>query len=163
MAFVADGPTLDTDRLSLRPPRLDDLRWSYDRIGSDPRVAWDGEASTIMESLKGLENRIAHWREHGFGMWVVIEKASGESLGFAGLVMLKGTDEVQVGYYLGRSAWGKGYATEAGRASMRYGFMELGLSRVVAVVRPENVASQQVLAKLGLRYVRDEEHYDLMT
>lgn len=100
MALDADGPTLDTDRLRLRPPRLDNLRWSHARISSDPRVAWDSESSTIIESLKGLENRIAHWREHGFGMWAVIEKACDEPLGFAGLVALEGTDEVQVGYHL---------------------------------------------------------------
>lgn len=163
MALDADGPTLDTDRLRLRPPRLDNLRWSHARISSDPRVAWDSESSTIIESLKGLENRIAHWREHGFGMWAVFEKASDEPLGFAGLVALEGTDEVQVGYHLAQRAWSKGYATEVGRASLRYGFEVLGLSRVVAVVRPENVASQRVPLKLGLTHVRDEEHYGFMT
>lgn len=158
----AIGPTLDTERLQLRPLRLDDLWWNQRLIYSDPAVTWDGKTYEAVKALRALERRLKHWREHGFGMWAVIERGSGEPLGFAGLQYLEDTGDVEVGYYLGRNAWGKGYATEVGRAAVGYGLGVLGLSRVVAVMRPENLASQRVLAKLGLRHVRDEKHYGFM-
>lgn len=155
-------PTLGTERLQLRPLRLDDLSWHHALVHSDPEVTWDGTSDPIAQTLKSLEWRLKHWREHGFGMWAIVEKESGEPLGFAGLVYLEDTSEVQVGYFLGRPAWGQGYATEAGKAAVRYGFEVLGLPRIVAVARPENEASQRVLAKLGLRHLRNEEHYGFM-
>jgi RimJ/RimL family protein N-acetyltransferase len=72
---------------------------------------------------------------------------------------MEGGPEVELGYYLARKAWSKGYATELSNAFMQIAFEELGLQRVVAVVRPDNEASKRVLAKAGLHYVADEHHY----
>lgn len=150
---------LETARLLLRAFRLEDLPIHHRLIGSDPQVTWNGKALTLEESEAALRRRMQHCEEHGFGMWVVEEKASGEMLGHAGLQHLEDTEEVEIGYYFGRPAWGRGIATEAGAASLRYAFETLGLDQVLAVVRPENQASQHVLSKLGLRHVRDEPHY----
>ena len=67
--------------------------------------------------------------------------------------------EIEVGYHLARAFWGRGYATEAARACLRYGFEQLKLERIVAVVRPENVASRRVLEKSGLSYTGMGYHY----
>lgn len=151
--------TVETARLCMRPLRPDDAEEHHTLVGSDPHVTWNGQAITLEESRRVLEGRARHWGEHGFGMWAVLEKATGRMLGHAGLQCLEDTGEVEVAYYLGRPAWGKGYAKEAGAAALRFGFETLGLPRVMAVVRPENLASQRVLAKLGLRHLRDEPHY----
>ena len=150
---------VETARLFLRPLGSAYLEAHHALVGSDPQVTWSGRTNTLEKSRKVLETHMQHWEEHGFGMWAVLDKGSGELLGHAGLQRLEDTGEVQVGYYLGRPAWGKGYATEAGKAALRYGFEVLGLEHIVAVARPENLASQHVLSKLGLHHLRDEPHY----
>ena len=152
-------PIVETGRLLLRPLGPGDLDRHHAVVGSDPGVVWDGKARTLDESRAYLEAHARHWEEHGFGMWAAIEKGSGTLLGHAGLQYLEGTDDVQVGYYLGRPAWGSGFATEAGTAAVRYGLEVFRLPHIVAVVRPENRASQKVLAKAGLRHVGDAPHY----
>ena len=151
--------TLETDRLRLRPPTIGDLPIRHARLGSDPEVAWDGEPGTLAESEQTLRRRIEHFDRHGWGLWVVEWKDAGGFLGEAGLQHLRDSDEVEIGYYLARAAWGKGVATEAGRASLEYGFGALGLDHVVAVVRPENAGSKRVLEKLGLRFDHVGDHY----
>lgn len=150
---------LETARLHLRPLIPTDLWEHHQLIGGDPQVTWHGQALTIEESQAALTRRLGHWQERGFGMWAVIEKEQGALLGHAGLQRLEDTDAVELGYYFARSTWGKGIATEAGAACVRFGFETLGLESILAVVRPENRASQKVLLKVGLRYVRDEPHY----
>ena len=153
-------PTLETQRLQLRSFSMDDLALHHQLIGSDPQVTWHGKALTLEESEAALKKRIHHWEQHGFGMWAVEEKATGSLLGHAGLQMLEDTDQVELGYYFGRPAWGRGVATEAGTACLRYGFESLNLDHVMAVVRPENLASQNVLSKLGFRHSHVAHHYD---
>lgn len=152
-------PIVETARLHLRPLDPGDLDHHHAVVGSDSQVVWDGKARTLDESRAYLEAHRQHWDEHGFGMWAATEAATGHFLGHAGLQYLEGSDDVQVGYYLGRLAWGRGFATEAAGAALRYGFETIGLPHIVAVVRPENHASQHVLAKLGMRQVGVESHY----
>jgi ribosomal-protein-alanine N-acetyltransferase len=75
-------------------------------------------------------------------------------------MFLEGTPEIELAYGLAKPYWGSGFATEAARACLRYGFAEMKLERIVAVVNPGNVASQRVLEKLGMKYTRDVHHYD---
>jgi len=76
--------------------------------------------------------------------------ASGETIGAAGLQPLEGGPEIEVGYRFLKAHWGQGYATESARASIAYGFDEVGLDRIVAVALAENTASRRVLEKCGL-------------
>lgn len=152
-------PTVETARLLLRPLRPRDLDQHHAIVGSDPNVTWDGKARTLEESRAYLEAHRQHWDDHGFGMWAAIERTSADLVGHAGLQFLEDTGDVQVGYYLGQRAWGSGFATEAARAALRYGFEVVGLPRIVAVARPENRPSQHVLAKIGMRQVGIEPHY----
>ena len=154
-----DSIELTTQRLRLRALTPDDLADLHDRVFSDPDVTWDGTTSTLEETRASLDAKIRHVREHGFGMMAVTDLETGELYGFAGLQHMEGGPDVEIGYYLARRAWGRGLATELGHALMDMAFGELELRRVVAVVRPENTASQNVLAKLGLRRVGIERHY----
>lgn len=92
----------------------------------------------------------------GFGVWATIERSTGEFVGWFEFYPRKdaGPDEVELGYRLRRSAWGKGYATEGSRALIRKGFTELGVQRVVAETMAVNAASRRVMEKAGLTYVR---------
>jgi RimJ/RimL family protein N-acetyltransferase len=92
----------------------------------------------------------------GFGVWAAIERWTGEFVGWLEFYPWKdaGPDEVELGYRLRRSAWGKGYATEGSRALIRKGFTELGVQRVVAETVAVHAASRRVMEKAGLTYVR---------
>jgi len=93
---------------------------------------------------------------YGFGRWAVEVRASGEFIGFTGLNQVGEEmpfSGVEIGWRLARSAWGHGYATEAGRAALEYGFDTIGLPEVVAVTMASNVRSQAVMRRIGM--IRD--------
>ena len=98
----------------------------------------------------------AYERFEGFGVWAAIERSTGEFVGWFEFYPWKDAspDEVELGYRLRKSAWGKGYATEGSRALIRKGFTELGAQRVVAEMMAINTASRRVMEKAGLTYVR---------
>lgn len=102
---------------------------------------------------------VRHWEERGFGLWAVEEKGSGAFVGRIGL-MRHDTwplpDKIEVGWVLDRSRWGLGYATEGALASLRFGFGELGLERVISIAFPQNAASRRVMEKVGLSCEGDE-------
>jgi len=87
--------------------------------------------------------------KYGFGRGACILKSTGEQIGFAGLKYLDEFGEVDVAFRLMRTHWGQGLATEAALASVRFGFADLGLKRIIGLVMPENVASVRVLKKPG--------------
>lgn len=147
--------TLDTARLTLRPLRPDDAEAHYAVVDSDPRVTWLGVARSPEEARRYVADKAALWGRQGFGPYAVIERASGAFLGHGGLEPLRETGETQLGYYLGQPAWGRGLATELGRAVLAEAFGPLGLERVAAIVRPHNAASRRVLAKLGFHHEQD--------
>ena len=95
-------------------------------------------------------------RSDGYGFWAAIEKATGAFLGWFSLKPPEGgsPDDVELGYRLRTSAWGKGYGTEGSRALIRKGFTELGMRRVFATTYEENIASRRVMEKAGLTLVR---------
>jgi RimJ/RimL family protein N-acetyltransferase len=99
------------------------------------------------------DHPIADYRKFGFGRWAVILKSTGENIGFAGLKFLPELQEVDIGYRLLSEHWGKGIATEASRPAIAYGFDMLGLDQIIGLVDPENVASVNVLKKLGLIFL----------
>jgi len=92
---------------------------------------------------------LAHWDQHGFGLWAVTLGVTGDLLGRCGLQVIPETDETEVDFLLARDAWGRGFATEAAREAIRFGF-DRGIERIVGIVHPDNVASRRVLEKIGL-------------
>jgi RimJ/RimL family protein N-acetyltransferase len=110
-----------------------------------------------------LERIEVHWAEHGFGLWAVQElEGSGKPLGFCGLAIPSFLPEVlpavEVGWRLRRDAWGRGYAAEAAQAALAWGWEDLGLEQVIAIVDPRNDASLRVAEKLGMTRGRDRLH-----
>jgi ribosomal-protein-alanine N-acetyltransferase len=91
-----------------------------------------------------------YWDERGFGRFAVTDKRDGEFIGYSGLGVYD--NRVELNYGLSKQHWGKGYATEAALACLRYGFEELKLDRIAAVARVENIASQRVAENIGMEY-----------
>ena len=146
---------VETERLRLRRIAPGDHDPYFQKIYADDAVmrtlpfgaAIDRDVfERVVQSLM-----IDPWNEHGFGPWLVERRDDGQLLGHCGLRYWPGSDDVEVLYALARDAWDRGYATEAARASVAYGFQELGLARIIAAILPENTASRRVLEKLGMR------------
>lgn len=146
--------TLETERLRLRPLTMNDVDAYYRSISSDAEVMrylpGGGKARMRSDSEWVIGYFIQHAELHGFGIWAVEEKSSGKLLGHAGLEYIPNAEDVEIAYTLARSAWGQGYATEAARASLQYGFEALNLSAIYGLSFPANVASQRVMQKLGM-------------
>ena len=148
-----------TERLTLRQFRAADLAAHRAAVDDDPAVTWAHVRVPLAGSLRRWADRLDAWDRDGFGMWIAAERSSGVVLGHCGLQRLEGGDDVELAYYLGRPAWGRGYATEAARAVLDFAFERRGLRRVVAVVRHDNDASRRVLDKVGMRHERDGHWY----
>ncbi len=91
----------------------------------------------------------------GTGGWALVEKETDHAFGYCGLLRFPdvgGQPEVEVGYRLARSYWGRGYATEAAAAVVQHGFRSLLLPRIVAIINPANFASVRVALKLGMHF-----------
>ncbi len=151
--MIRPDDTLVTDRLELRrftPAALDLL----DTLASDPRVMrYLGGVKDRATTETMLRVRILEYydRHPGFGIWATVERATGQCVGFHVLNHIQGQADIQVGYVLLHGAWGKGYATEMTRALLRYGFAERHVPQIVAITNLDNLPSQHVLLKAGLR------------
>lgn len=151
--------SLQTARLLLRPLTLDDAPAYWPLVSNADILRHVGEAprSSLDEVITVLRERpLADYARHGFGRLAVIERDSGLMIGWCGLkVVPELGGEVDIGYRLLSECWGRGYATEAGRAVIAHGFEHLQLARIVGMTVAANVDSARVLEKLGLRYERE--------
>jgi [ribosomal protein S5]-alanine N-acetyltransferase len=163
------GLPLLTRRLELRAFEPSDLR-ALHAVYGDPEVTrWTPRYPTLEHTRRALEKHIEMTRAGEPAFWAVIERASGELIGDAGVVPLEEVASgAELGYTLGRRWWGLGYATEAARACLKEAFGPLRCDLVAAVVRPENTASIHVLEKLGMkregtRFAHGAEHLFYVT
>jgi RimJ/RimL family protein N-acetyltransferase len=155
-----ETPTIITSRLCLRSFTSHDagpLHWILgDR---DVLRYFPNSAPPSLDRVERMiAHQLGHWQEHGYGWWAVELSATGKFIGWCGLQFLPETKETEVGYLLGKPFWGRGLATEGAQASMLYGFEDLGLETIVAIVHPENLASQRVIEKLGMSFT-GQAHY----
>jgi ribosomal-protein-alanine N-acetyltransferase len=127
------------------------VRWLWPEELGGPRTA--------AQTRGLLEEKIAHWEDHGFGQWFWRERGSGDLIGRIGPQWTTWPGElvVEVGWSVAREKQGRGYATEAARAALRYGFEHAGAERIVAFTWTENLASLRVIEKLGMRRERELE------
>jgi ribosomal-protein-alanine N-acetyltransferase len=148
--------TLETERLLLRMFRPDDLD-DYQRViygDAAVMVYMPGGVPRSRERTKAvLDFSIEHGQRHGFTLWAVLNKRDQTFLGHCGLVYLHDSrDEVELAYALGKACWGQGYASEAARAALRYGFEMAAVPYILALAVPENFASQRVMHKAGMKH-----------
>jgi RimJ/RimL family protein N-acetyltransferase len=145
---------LETERLLLREWRDED-REPFVRMNAGPRVMEFFPATlTAAETDAMLERMRANFERRGFGWWAAELKESGAFIGFIGLAVpyfeAHFTPCVEIGWRLAAEYWGRGLATEGARATLRYGFEQLGLSEIVSFTSTQNVRSRRVMEKLGM-------------
>ena len=100
---------------------------------------------------KYIAHQADHWQEHGYGHWAVVDKADGQVVGWTGLEYLPELNQTEIAYLLSGEVQGRGYATEAARAALVFGFKTCRLAEIIGLVHPQNAASIRVLEKCGLR------------
>jgi ribosomal-protein-alanine N-acetyltransferase len=147
------GDRLETPRLVLR-------RWSradrepFAALNADPAVMRYFPSLMTTEQSDAFADRIeAAFEQHGFGLWALEVKDGPPFIGFTGLQPLSPLvpyTGIEVGWRLARSAWGQGYATEAARASVAYGFDVAGLEEIVSITAVINAPSRAVMERLGM-------------
>jgi RimJ/RimL family protein N-acetyltransferase len=150
------SPVIETERLRLREATLDDAPFMLELLNSRGFIEGiaDRGVRTLEQARAYIEDRLlSQYRDHGFGMWLVIPKGETEPVGLAGLVKRDVLPHADVGYAFLEGAWGRGYATEAAAAVLDFARDRLGLATIAAITSPDNAASQQVLRKIGLTFV----------
>ena len=148
-AMPTGFPFLETERLLLRGWREDDFD-AYAAFTADPEATqYLGGPQTRADAWRGMSALIGHWVLRGYGLWVVERKMDNAFMGRVGLWQPEGWPGMEVGWGLARQYWGQGYATEAARASLDYGFRNYPVSKLISLIRPENHPSQKVAERLG--------------
>jgi RimJ/RimL family protein N-acetyltransferase len=147
---------LETERLRLRlfvPEDLDAL-CSLTADAEVVRFIGDGVLLSRAEIEANLVSIISGFRRRGYGRWALEEKATERLAGYCGFGLSDDSFGVELVYLLGLEFWGRGYACEAGRACLRYGFEVLRLDSIKAVTLPDNERSRRVMERLGMRFAR---------
>lgn len=147
---------LVTERLLLRHWRAEDLE-PFAALNSDPEVMRYFPSTLTREQSDALGRDLtSRVEERGWGLWAVEVRDSGPFIGFVGLLEhtfeAHFTPAIEVGWRLGREHWGHGYATEAARASVKFGFSELDLAEIVSMTALENARSRRVMERLGMTH-----------
>jgi len=147
---------LSTQRLFLRNLNPADAE-SFFLLNSDPEVlqyTGDNPFADI-EAAKVFLERYDHYKKYSFGRWAVIRKEDSKFLGWCGLKYTPEKDEYDIGFRFFKKYWNKGYATEAAKACLDYGFSQLGIKTIIGRAMKANIASVKVLEKIGLQYDSD--------
>ncbi|MFT7171108.1 MAG: RimJ/RimL family protein N-acetyltransferase [Paracoccaceae bacterium] len=142
----------ETPRLHVRKIGPEDCEAMLRVYGNEVVVRWvgDGEPLTREGCARWIDVTLANYERRGYGMSAVTLAATGEVVGFVGLVHPGGQEVAELKYALGPPYWGQGYATEVAASMLDYGATEFGLRRVIATTAPENTASHRVLEKAGM-------------
>ena len=151
MTVTFNAPTLDTERLILRPPQLSD----FDALAAfyaSSRSQFVGGPQSAELAWRSLALEAGHWILRGFGRWTVVERATGAPVGTVGLWHPEGFPEQEIGWDLFDGATGKGYATEAARAARDHAYSVLGWTTAISLVANGNDASRKVAERLGARH-----------
>lgn len=167
-------PIPETERLRFRAWTMNDLDAAF-RMYGNPQVTRflgdSGNAPTIhiqRERLITLIQRHDLYTQEGYGGWAMERKSDGEIVGTCllkpipfskDLKPMPAEQDIEVGWHLAQEFWGQGYATEAGRAAIDYGFGTLGLKQIIAVVNEDNTASLRVAERLGMERKPDTDRY----
>lgn len=146
-------PILETPRLALREMTRDDLDFVAAMLADPEVMRYYAKCYTRDEAAAWLDRQVGRYREHGRGLWLAVDRGSGEPVGQVGLIppRLDGLPEDEIGYLIHRPYWRRGLASEAAAGVRDHAFATLGQSRVVSLIRAENVPSQGVALKIGMR------------
>jgi RimJ/RimL family protein N-acetyltransferase len=161
-AAMSPTPSIQTPRLLLRPWRDADLE-PFAAMNADPivmeffpKLLDRGESDAAVSRIR------EHFATRGFGLWAVEVPGVAEFIGFVGLAVPRFeahfTPCVEIGWRLARAHWGRGYATEAARAALEFGFEDLALDEIVSFTVPANVRSRAVMERIGMTRSPDDDY-----
>lgn len=146
--------TLETPRLTLRQWTLADFE-AYAAMLADPTVmkflSLTRQPVPRFGAWQAFAALVGHWQLRGFGFFAVVERGTEAFVGSVGPWHPEGWPGLEVGWTLRAEYWGRGYATEAARASVDFAFRQLKCSRVISLIHPENAPSKRVAERLGER------------
>ena len=151
MVSMTGDVRLETDRLLLRPPRLEDLDAWTEMMSDADTARYIGGVTPRALCWRQLMTMIGAWHAEGFAMFSVVEKKSGRWVGRVGPWMPEDWPGSEIGWAIVRDCWGRGYAGEAAIAATEWAFDTLGWTAIIHSIAPENVPSQRVAQKLGSR------------
>jgi len=153
VVVVEESIIMQTDRLYLREMTQEDYPSLCKMLQDEDVMYAYAHAFSDEEAHNWLNNQIARYGRYGFGLWAVILKKTGEMIGQCGLTIqdYNGKEVVEVGYLFQKAQWHQGYATEAAIACRNYAFEKLGVEEVYSIIRDNNIASQQVAKRNGMR------------
>jgi RimJ/RimL family protein N-acetyltransferase len=146
---------LETERLVLRQFTTDDAEFIFEQLNEPSWIQNIGNRNirTLDDARAYIVNGPrASYEKNGFGLWLIVLKETGESIGMCGLIKRDNLEDVDIGYALLPRFWSRGYAVEAAQAVKNYARDVVGLKRLVAIVDPANEGSIRVIEKIGLRY-----------
>jgi len=147
---------IETERLILREFLESDAKWMYG-LNADPdvvRYTGDPAFESIDEARFFLEN-YSDYTRNGYGRWAVILKDTNEFIGWCGL-KLNEEDFVDIGFRFFKKHWAKGYASEAAKATLEYGFQTLNFDEIIGRAVADNLASLRVLEKLNMKFLKQD-------
>lgn len=149
---------IQTNRLLLRTFTIDDVQLIYELNNDADVTRYTYDPMNEMEQARQVLEKIIlpQYALYNHGRWAVHTKDQLEFIGWCGLKYRPERHEVDLGYRYKKSAWGKGYATEAAYACLQYGFEKLNIGKITGRAVPENVASWRVLEKIGMEFKREE-------
>lgn len=154
--MVVLGPTLETDRLILRPPEEKDFEpWAEMRSHSEA-MRFLGGAMAPAEVWRLATTMVGHWVWRGYGMFSVLEKSSGEWIGRSGPWYPHGWPEPEIGWALKPEYQGKGYALESAIACLDYSVEKLGWQHLAHFIDKDNLPSIKLAERLGAKWHREE-------
>ena len=154
---------ISTSRLRLREYAPADVDERSAMFADEQTMRYYPRTKSRAETIGWIEWNLRSYRQHGFGLWVVELKSTGEFLGECGLVVqeVDKTREIELGYSIKRSHWGRGIATEAAGAVSDDAFEALGFRRLISIIHPDNLPSQAVARKIGMMHEKDTQLFGL--
>ncbi|HEY2354020.1 MAG TPA: GNAT family N-acetyltransferase [Gaiellaceae bacterium] len=161
---------IETERLILRPPRLEDVD-DFAVAYADPEVMrylGDGSTATREEVAQVIERSLERWNANGMGLFAMESRETGRVVGRSGFLVWDSEGwtvanladagdraEIELGWMVARESWGRGYATEAALALREWAVAERGLTRLISLIRPGNMRSIRVAEKIGETFERE--------
>lgn len=149
-----DGPRIETERLILRPPRIEDFDAYAANMADEEASKFIGGPQGRAVAWRGFLQLAGAWSIQGFSMFSVIERSGGRWVGRLGPWKPEGWPGNEVGWGLARAAWGKGYATEGACAAIDWAFEHLGWDCMIHCIDPDNIASADLARRLGSSVIR---------
>lgn len=148
---------LETERLVLEPVKIEDAAFILELYNSPNFIKFIGDRN--LRTIEDAENHIKekflpHFEKHGFGSFIIIRKSDNKKIGNVGIYMRDGLEAPDIGFSFLRDYEGKGYGFESAKKLMQTAFSKFGLKKISAITIKENVASQKLIEKLGLKYIK---------